>query len=320
MTPSELQFLMDTLETRNNQFGYFKDQYALDLLKYFVTPGMEVSALKKSQFGFLTSKKVVKKQLAVSGKRVSADVFNCSTTETINFNYSLSQWGTYSYGKKQDYYQTSRDGINLVLQLNFESLHNEAYYEFIEPKKGQYPFINTSHPVVKPKKNRELTMGWVRMDVDLNNGEVLIEEIQNDWLREASEAANWAYRRVRNWKARESDKHTIFEAVDPKSFMVYFDKYLKKYIEVWDEALLDLAIRFSKDELGCSVIYYNTFETGNHFKGMPNYSLPPKSLYTKLPRKFGFATTNQPPYMLIEDKHLRKKFRKGGLKWYLLTL
>ncbi len=322
MTPSEIKFLMATLETKNNEFKYYKDKYALDLLRYFVSSEMSVAALKQSELGFLTNKPIVKERLSrIGGKWVNDSTFQMKNEDdAIKLNYSLSKWGAYfGDNRKDDWYQTSRSGINLVLQLNFDSTHNEAYYEFLEPE--SHPFYIDNHPVKKPTKQGGITMGWARLDVDLDNGEVLIEEIQNDWLREATVTADWAKRRIALKKASEKTRPKALEKIEPETFMTYYQKYLKKYIGFWDEALLNLAINFGKEQLGCNTVYYNTFETGNHFKGLPEgYPRPPKSLYTKLPRKFGFKITDQPPYMLLKDIPTRKKFRKKGLRWFVMEL
>ncbi len=42
-------------------------------------------------------------------------------------------------------------------------------------------FKYTGHPIHKTRNS----IAWARIDLDYLTGEVLIEEIQNDWLRQA---------------------------------------------------------------------------------------------------------------------------------------
>jgi hypothetical protein len=78
-------------------------------------------------------------------------------------------------------FSTSRRGFNLVLQLNFSSRHDEPYRKLVDPDDYR-PFELGGHPVAKGALH---TLAWSRLDIDLNTGEALIEEIQTDWIREA---------------------------------------------------------------------------------------------------------------------------------------
>ena len=62
---------------------------------------------------------------------------------------------------------------------------------------GPGPFEWWSHPV---RQDGRHTLAWARMDVDLDAGEALIEEIQSDWIREA--VSEW--RRSRQVKDRQA--------------------------------------------------------------------------------------------------------------------
>ncbi|MCR9251993.1 MAG: hypothetical protein NXI20_16315 [bacterium] len=320
MTPSEMEFLMATLETDKKTYRYFKDKYALDLLSMGLKNEMSIASLKKSELGFLTNKEAVKQRLSKAGnKKVDHAFFkNVYNTKDIYFNYTLGKWGEYFKRHKDEWYQTSRSGLNLVLQLNFDESHNCSYSDLIRP--GTYhPYVNNYHPV---KEKGALTMAWARLDIDLNDGAVLIEEIQTDWLREAKEDWNSAkYRLVEGKNLSQNQLRNLMSENRATTISRYYEESLKKYVALWDEAVLNLAIHFSVHELGCKTVYYNTFETGNYMKGLDEYDdRPPKSLYTKLPKKFGFKTTDEPPAMLKKESLLKKKLKKKGLSWYLLTL
>lgn len=319
MTPSELAFIKSMFyDKKHALYHYYKDKYALDLLKLKIKEETSIADLKKSHFGFLTQKKTVSEVLAkVGSKTVNGNHFDSVyKTDDIYFNTTLGHWGPRSRKEYDGWYQTSRPGLNLVLQLNFDRVHNDAYYKLVRPDKDWHPFMNDDHPVLK---RRGFTMSWVRLDVDLDAGEVLIEEIQNDWLRDVQYEVKWIYDQLDKRKAKDS-KACIVKNSWQEQYITYYEQHLKKYKDVWEEASLNFAISFAVKELGCKHVFYNTFETGNFMKGMDEYySKPPRSLYTKLPRRFGFVQTEEPPIMLSKEKRLRKKLRTKGLKWYKLT-
>jgi len=64
------------------------------------------------------------------------------------------------------------------------------------------------------------------------------------------------------------------------------------------------------NELGISKVYYHTYESGNYFKGLPEYSRPPRSLYTKLPKRFGFKETQEKPEFWKQNSFMKKRINK----------
>ena len=317
MNQSEVDYLMETLETGHQFYNYYKDKYALDLLAYFVQKEVSVAELKKSRLGFLLQKPRVQDVLAKIGKnKVRSEYFETVyDVHTIGFTYTLGIWGEYQKYGKDDWYQTSRSGKNLVLQLNFDKSHVNEYFRVLKPNKHCHPFVFKSHPVLT---GRGFTMAWARLDIDLDEGEVLIEEVQNDWLREAKDESDWARRELKKMdqnKKNSVDRPWVNELL---SYIRYYEEYLKGYTLLWEEAILNLAIYVAKKELACNRIYYNTFETGNRLKGLCEGSRPPRSLYTKLPRKFGFDLTAEAPKMLKKERRLKKKLKDKALQWYVL--
>ena len=54
---------------------------------------------------------------------------------------------------------------------------------------------------------------------------------------------------------------------------------------------------------------------------MPEYSLPPRSVYSKLPERFGFEKVDETPSLIAECKALGKLVRRAkarGMKFYKL--
>ena len=230
----------------------------------------------------------------------------------LYFNINLRAWGAFKPHRKEKWRQTTRPGYSLVLRLNFDQMHDVPYYKLIRPVED-HPFRYSGHPVCQ---NNRLTMAWARLDLDLDKSEVLIEEIQNDWIRDAYRMYNRLVRYEKKDKKRFKD-HWFFE--DTKTDLPAFKKYLEEvpegYKKVWDEAMMSAAIWFSVKELGISDIYMHTHEGGKLLKDCN----PPRSIYTKLPRRFGFKKTNVAPVFIQNCHYLKKILRKNKIEWWRLN-
>ena len=315
MTPLEIEFIEKTIGSEHKQFYYFRDKYALQLLQYHVKNSVKISELKSSRYQGLVNKQVVQEVLKSCGDSTLHSEMLADTTvlDGKNFNYTLSSWGEYIPHRNESWYQTSRPGKSLVLQLNFDSWHNFRYHQLI--KYDDYdPFVFTGHPVAE---KRQFTMAWTRLDIDLDNGEMLIEEIQNDWLREVNSLVK-VLENISKEKKKRRRRHWFFDNCSPSKFCQYVD-FLKQYQKIWDEAILSLAIHFAKEELGLDMIYHHDFDSGNVLKDL-EYGKPPKSLYTQLPKRFCFEQTDRAPEMLRNEKYLKKTLRNKRLKWWKLTV
>lgn len=316
MEQAQLDEIIGCLPKGRTLFPYFKDRYALLLLSYFVDRGKPVRAVKQSRFRGLLDKPLLKRTTrTLPNARLTPDALGAVWPEAYEvYRLTLGAWGARSYWE-QDWYQTSRPGKNLVLQLNFSSKHNRPYDRLIKPNDG-HPFQFECHPV----SSKALTLAWARLDVDLDAGVALIEEIQNDWIREAlsykrvleprSGASERRRRRVLFWCLGEED-------ADATRLNLYVDRVLKPHVEMWDEAMLTAALWFLRDELGIRRIFFHTFDSGLRMKGM-HYSRPPRSLYNRLPRRFCFQETDEVPAFLMTHRRVRKEVRKGGIRFYLL--
>lgn len=156
------------------------------------------------------------------------------------------------------------------------------------------------------------------MDIEFDTDEVLIEEVQTDWLRYAGGYLRRLERCFQN-SSHCGDRRTAC-AKRLEAMRRYVKETLSPYYRMWDEAVLAAAIKFSVDELGIRNIYYHSFETGNALKGISD-RYPPRSLYADLPRKFCFEQTEEMPGMLRNRRAVKRKLRRvREPPWYRLTL
>ncbi len=306
--------IIECLPDDRTLFYYFKDRYCPVLLKYYAGQGKKISDIKSSRFSKLLNKPIAKKLLSNCGNGfISAnDCDSLWDTKPDVFALTLSTWG----GKDWKYHQTSRPGVNLVLQLNFSNKHDQIYKEKIKPCGNYKPFDCCSHPTNKGNRN---TLAWARIDIDFNGDEALIEEIQNDWIRYAKwelEEMEEILRKRPNATPSE-DLYGINGSY--QQLKSYVDE-LNYYLKIWPEAMLTAAISFIKEEIGINNIYYHSFETGAKLKHI-GYTKPPKSLYTKLPEQFCFTKTKTVPKMLETNSSTRRILKKIPSKeWYQLNL
>lgn len=76
----------------------------------------------------------------------------------------------------------------------------------------------------------------------------------------------------------------------------YLDVELKPYVRTWSEATLSATLWVLHELLGIDKFWYHSYLGGIEFKG-PQCN-PPRSLYTKLPRRFCFQRTHRCPSFL----------------------
>lgn len=281
MNKEEINEIVECLPKGRTPFYYFKDRYALLLMSLAFDKPASKSDVVEAGLGRLLDKPVVKEAMGRCGSaKVSREI--CDQFWPDDFRTYMLTLGV--WGSNDRYWdQISRGGYNLVLQLNFSSRHTDEYYRLIDPER-LYPFECTAHPV--SRKGR-CTLAWSRMDIDLENDEALIEEVQNDWIRKALAVRKMATRgrdalRYKGMRVRIVD---IFR---------YVDTFLAPHMKVWDEAMLAATIWFLRKEIGIKRIYYHTHESGAALKRI-NYSKPPRSLYTSLPKRFCFEPTGERP-------------------------
>lgn len=284
MRRAELKEILRCLPRYRTRFYYFKDRYALLLLNLAITGVTSKKELSASRYSRLLEKSVVKEILAqCRGRAISGQDFDAYWPSRYECYFlTLGVWGS----RQGHWDQTSRKGFNLVLQLNFSSEHDVPYRKLVDPEDDR-PFEFYGHPVAKAPYN---TLAWSRLDIDLTRGEALIEEIQNDWIREAL----WA----RRMAVRDRGPNYYWGSKLKNDWVIrYVDSVLRQHEAIWDEAMLAATLWFLRKEIGVGTIYYHTHETGASLKKISG-RLPPRSLYTKLPRKFCFTETEQAPGFL----------------------
>lgn len=316
MRQQEIDFIRSCVLTERTKFYYFKDRYALMLLSYVVGEGMDVRALKQTRFAGLLDKLVVKRRLATvpSGRLEAQWLWHTWDEPTECYRLTLSQWGE---AKACDSWtQTSRPGFNLVLCVNFSSRHNTAYRRCLGPR-SDHPFV--SH-FVPDEQHRELTMAWVRLDIDLDGGEAIIEEVQSDWVREVLQA----HRDLNREGLKLEDEVPSYVGLG-ECRVRQFERYVREGIgphrRTWSEVALAAGIWFLRDVLGVRRIYYHTFESCLVQKDMRGWH-PPRSIYTDLPRQFRFELTTEPPRLLVNcrDRRVRKRLSQPDVQWFLLDI
>jgi hypothetical protein len=295
------------------KYYYFKDRYALMLLSYLVGDGKSVAELKKSHYKNLLQKQQVKKLLSMKGHLDQQSLLNYWPDEIQPFVLTVDRWG----GGSPQWQQTTRHGYNLVVQLNFSNAHDAIYRRLVKPvEKAMLNYCG--HPVLLPGQRdvfRE-TLAWARLDMDFETNEVLIEEIQSDWVRKAKAMLYEAQKSCANgnsyinWRGAEGKSENIVK---------YVKQVLMPYIKIWDEAILSATIDFVRNELGIDTVYYHSYESGPKLKYI--YGNTPRDLYTRLPKRFCFEKTSESPVFLQKDRRFKCMMKKMAVpQWYRLNL
>lgn len=320
MKIEEIRDIIDCLPRGRTKFYYFKDRYALMLLVYAVGDGMRIHDIKRSRFGRLIRKPMVEKIIRDSGcgRLTPRELGDFWPDRYHCYLLTLGIWGGCKRWSRF-YNQTSRPGWNLVLHLNFAAEHNRSFYRLVKPR-NPYVFQYLSHPVASSGRH---TLAWARIDMDLDAGEALIEEIQTDWIRKAMRSSRImaACENSAGNRQRYIPDDVRNLGCDSVALNRYLDLTLKPHMQVWDEAMLASAIWFLKEEIGLDRIYYHTFEFGSQWKRICG-SNPPRSLYTKLPDRFCFTRTSRVPgFLKRKNNRIRDHLIKGGHRqFYLLDL
>ncbi|MEC5388278.1 hypothetical protein VVD49_21275 [Uliginosibacterium sp. H3] len=292
----EIDELRAAMPVGRTVYHYYKDRYSLQLLRYAVPRETPVSVLRNGAVAGLLQKPRVQPVLAACNGVLSPILLKSADGDVAEEHYTLSigAWGRNEDEQKQ----MSRRGANLVLQLNFSRRHDEAFNRVLKPDVGIDPFNYSGHPAVHSEEaGRRYTLAWARLDIDLDRGEAVIEEIQSDWVREAAYARDMAKRYepgLRRYYKLDADAGKIAS---------YCEEVLAPHAAVWDETMLSAALFFLREELSIKHIYYHTPETGVRFKDI-KWTAPPRSLYTNLPRRFCFRETEELPGFLAANKRI----------------
>lgn len=304
------------LKDERTLFPYFKDRYALMLLADYVGRGMDVPTVRQSRYGRLLEKPLVKSVLArCGGGRLTRDRLVSEWPEQPQvYVITFGRWGTlFKHRWDRSTHQTCRRGFNLVVQLNFSMQHDRLFRALSEYDTS----LNSSgHPV---NDKTRFTLAWARIDFDLDDGEALIEEVQSDW-------AAWADSEIKSHR-REIYAKNRYRCIDfegrPRleyELLCEYERVWKAHAKIWDQAVLAAAIWFLREELDIRRIFYHTFETEVHMKEFDGEWAPPKSLYTRLPRRFCFERTREVPQFVRRsaDGYVGYQLNRRELEWFLL--
>ena len=307
MDKREVKEIIECLPRGRTPFCYYKDRYALMLMSLAFTKPATKAEVREAGLGRLLEKPVVKQAMGACGSgTISKEMCEQHWPDDYrSYTLQLSGWGS----NDRSWDQVSRGGYNLVLRLNFSLRHTGLYHHLIDPE-CSYPFENWSHPVSRGKQR---TLAWSRIDIDLKRDEALIEEIQNDWIRDAL----WARKKA------EKFKRSILiygKRVMSANVIRYVDEVLTPHIKVWDEAMLAATIWFLREEIGVKRIYYHTHDSGAKLKRI-KYRKPPRSLYTALPRRFCFKVTDERPALFAgyckagKPRDVLRQAQFQSMKW-----
>ncbi|MEM1231744.1 MAG: hypothetical protein AAGI15_14470 [Pseudomonadota bacterium] len=272
---------------------YYPGRYALLRLAAAAAVEDRISQLKRRPEGALLNHRAVKPFTARSGdgRLCPFALRNHWQASAIPFALTLGRWGPARGG---DWRQTSRAGYNLVLRLDL----SEAHIEDLRRRFGAYDWLFNSpaHPVTDDCDRRRETLAWARLDLSFEHDEVLIEEIQSDWVRDASDAAHYGW-------------HTRAGRISAADARRYLREVLEPISAIWQEAMLCAVLEFIAWELGIARVWYHDFATGNGLKRI-RYDHPPRSLYRDLPRRFCMTKVDDAPMFLKEDRRARRVLKR----------
>lgn len=302
------QEVIACLPDERNVFYYYRDRYSIGLLRYLsrnAKQGLSIAELKKSNYAALLRKPRVRTVMANFGKipLTEEDWFYHDYDEQQEvFVLTLGLWGDEEGSSRNSrrWQQTSRSGCNLVLQMNFSGEH-DAQYAKLGLENGDSPFAWYAHPISKQRH----TLAWARIDLDFASDTALIEEIQNDWLREVIYLEKAISRKLKAGVTLESQTDLWDVNCSLKVAQQYCRFVLERYTTIWDEAMLWAAINFLREEIGIKHIFYHSVDSGRLLKRIGG-SLPPRSLYTDLPRRFCFVPTQEAPEFLCRESRFHR--------------
>ena len=211
-----------------------------------------------------------------------------------DFGLNFTTWGE---GRHWEYAQISREGGSLVIQLGFPSDHAQLMGRYL-PDDARTKFEESYHPV---RLDGRPTLAWARVDMDLDRGEALIEEVQCDWLRLVADEVEWL---------NDADP----QSRDARAHQAYQRELFARYARIWPNVMLLATLTVLVESLGMRRIWMHRPETGAILKGISGM-YPPVSLYTKLPRSFCFEPVADLPRLLEPGPWTRRpRFARNRLK------
>lgn len=301
--------VLECLRGERTIFTYYRDAYAAYLLRRVIADKSSVTLreLQHSRWSKLLKRPPIRDLMARCGdgylRQVHLAEVWCESAEP--FVLTVGAWG----GARPDrWYQVSRPGCNLVLQLNLSNKWHQEFRAIVgEPANAYFGFC---HPL---SRSRAMTLAWARLDFDLRTSEVLVEEIQTDLVRDIGSMQREAHCAL----ADKADHFYYYgNSINAIRFCRFAERFMHAFKKTWHEAMMAATVSFVFDELGVENLFYHTFETGNVLKNI-HYRQPPRSLYCDLPEKFCFEETDSAPVFLQKDRHVRRKLKKSkDCRWF----
>ena len=160
------------LPTGKTHYRYFSGAYASRILSMMIPEKVALHRLKQTRFKRLLEHKTIKPLVAHSGNGIlERDSLEATWLEPSQpFLLSVHRWGGRG---ERDWYQTSRGGENLVLQLNLPVQHQRHFKRWINPNgDSSLNGVWSSHPVqtdIEQASFRE-TLAWSRIDFNGSRG------------------------------------------------------------------------------------------------------------------------------------------------------
>ncbi len=281
-------------------FLYFRDRYAFWRLGIRAAHGATISELRRSPEARYLQRPAVRRWLATGGNQ-QIDRYALESVwpaRPLPFTVTLGMWGSDDRKRwRREWHQMSKRGLQLVVQLNFARSHDRMFEHLLGDDAARY-FRYRCHPVNRSNRN---TLAWVRVELSYETGEALIEEVQSDWVsRAVLKRSRYDLKELRTRPhAKLHGKFSI------QKFHHYFEHGLQPYLNEWSDAALFAALTLIVDELRFPVVYYHSWKSNLRLKGFREFdsqqSKPPRSLYTALPKRFGFELTDEAPLFLRRD-------------------
>ena len=229
------------------------------------------------------------------GDRATEAAFDVATAaDWLNLTLSFENWPIRTWRDDWRNLQLSRKGGNLVLQLNFPESYRWEFFRVFGAEARDW-FEWHRHPV---RNQGPITMAWARLDLDPWGEDLLIEELQSDWFR----------------GMRMSRKHAISggSLADRRRRSMFIDATLERYGRIWSRALMLAVLVFAQRELDVARAWLHQPRTGAKLKHIWG-ALPPRSLYSDLPKRFGFRETDRAPEFLYRARsQVLARLRRSG--------
>ncbi len=302
MLTSEMEEVLACLRGESWTLTYARDHYAVRLLSWICTEPVSVRDLRASPWRPLLSRPPIRRLLGSAGGSVLTPAALAAAWPARGQHYrvTLGRWG-----EGESWQQTTRPQPNLVLNLTLPRSHDRAFDAAYG--RDRWRWFTSSH---HPHDPRRSTLAWARLDLDLDRGEVLIEELQSDWIRSARRALEHQLRIAARPRPAVASREVPVAEQHRRSR--YLEAFLAAHEAIWAEALMLATLRFCREVLGVEDIWLHSWQGGTKLKGIDPRYAPPRSIYTRLPRRFGFQRTQDAPQLLLAGLRVkgRKRMRK----------